>query len=67
MGPCRTGEPTLAPRVLGPLAPGLLSLTACIYFSDHLKSTAQASGTEMLWRACNTAVLPLPSRISDGS
>lgn len=67
MGPYRTGELTLAPRVFRLLGRGMLCLADRMYFSYHLWSAAQATGTDLLWRARNNAVLPPQRRLPDGS
>jgi hypothetical protein len=67
MGPCTTGEPTLAKELTGALRPGMLCLADRGFTGFPLWSAAAATGAELLWRARGNAVLPVLVRHPDGS
>lgn len=67
MGPCTTGEPTLAKELVGALRPGMLCLADRGFTAYPLWSVAAASGAALLWRARGNAVLPVLARHPDGS
>jgi Insertion element 4 transposase N-terminal/Transposase DDE domain len=66
-GPYRTGEQTLAVRVLGALRPGMLCLADRLLYSFELWGMARASGAELLWRTKSNHRLPVERRLADGS
>lgn len=63
----RTGESTLADKVVESLAPGFLCLGDRNFFSFDLWKKAHATGADLLWRVKKNAVLPLEKRLKDGS
>lgn len=67
MGPCTSGEPTLAKELVGALGPGMLCLADRGFTAYPLWSLAAASGAELCWRAKANAVLPVLERFPDGS
>jgi hypothetical protein len=67
MGPCTTGEPTLAKDLVGALRPGMLCLADRGFTGFPLWSAAAATGAELVWRARGNAVLPVLARHPDGS
>jgi hypothetical protein len=67
MGPCTTGEPTLAKALVGALAPGMLCLADRGFTAYPLWSVAAATGADLVWRAKGNAVLPVLARHPDGS
>jgi len=67
MGPCTTGEPTLAKALVGALGPGMLCLADRGFTAYPLWRAAAASGAALLWRARGNAVLPVLARHPDGS
>lgn len=67
IGGCRTGENTLADKVVESLAPGFLCLGDRNFFSFVLWGKAHATGADLLWRVKRNAVLPLEKRLKDGS
>jgi Insertion element 4 transposase N-terminal/Transposase DDE domain len=67
LGPCTTGERTLARGVLASLGAGMLLLADRGFFSFDLWNEAAASGAELLWRTKAGHVLPVDERLGDGS
>lgn len=67
MGPCTTGEPTLAKALVEALRPGMLCLADRGFTAYPLWSVAAATEAELLWRARGNAVLPILARHPDGS
>ena len=67
MGPCATGETTLAKQLLDKLGPGMLVLADRNFLSHPLFSAFAATGAQLCWRAKNNAVLPVLERYPDGS
>jgi hypothetical protein len=67
MGPCTTGERTLARGVLASLEAGMLVLADRGFFSFELWNEAAATGAELLWRTKAGHVLPIDERLGDGS
>jgi len=67
MSGCRTGESTLADKVVESLDTGILCLADRNFFSYSLWNKARATGADLLWRMKKNAVLPLEKRLEDGS
>jgi Insertion element 4 transposase N-terminal/Transposase DDE domain len=70
VGPCTTGELSLAPQVVEGLAPGTLALADRGLLAVELWRQAQASGAELLWRAKTGSTghaLPVDRLLADGS
>ena len=67
MGPCVTGEPTLAKELAGALRPGMLCLADRGFTGFPLWSAAAATGAALCWRARGNALLPVLARHPDGS
>ena len=67
MGPCTTGEVTLAKDLVTALGPGMLCLADRGFTAYPLFESAAASGAELLWRARGNALLPVIERHPDGS
>lgn len=70
VGPCTTGELTLAPQVVEGLGAGTLALADRGLLAVELWRQAQASGAELLWRAKTGATghaLPVDQVLGDGS
>ncbi len=67
MGPCTTGERTLARGVLGSFGAGMLVLADRGFYSFDLWNEARASGADLLWRTKSNHVLPVDERLGDGS
>jgi Insertion element 4 transposase N-terminal/Transposase DDE domain len=67
MGPCTTGEPTLAKQLTEALRPGMLCLADRGFMGFPLWSAAAATGAELVWRTRGNAVLPVLARHPDGS
>jgi Insertion element 4 transposase N-terminal/Transposase DDE domain len=70
VGPCTTGEISLAPQVLGGLGPGMLVLADRGLAAVELWRQAKATGAELLWRVKTGAtghVLPVDRLLADGS
>jgi Insertion element 4 transposase N-terminal/Transposase DDE domain len=70
IGPCTTGETTLAPQVLEGLGPGMLALADRGLFAIELWRQALASGAQLLWRVKTgrgAPTLPVDQILSDGS
>ncbi len=67
MGPCATGERTLARELLGAMQPAMLVLADRGFSGHPLWAAAAATGADLLWRANGNAVLPVLERFADGS
>jgi hypothetical protein len=67
MGPCSTGETTLAQDLLASLGPGMLLLADRGFFSFPLWEKAARTGAELLWRTKANHRLPVDERLADGS
>lgn len=67
MGPCSTGETTLARGLLGSLGPGMVVLADRNFYSFALWKEARATGADLLWRTKSNHVLPVEERLDDGS
>src|SRR6516162_8377723 len=50
MGPCSSGETTLARELLGSLSKGMLVLADRNFYSFTLWNQAAATGADLLWR-----------------
>jgi hypothetical protein len=66
-GPCRTGEQTMLPGLLGALRPGMLMLADRGFFSFALWEAAAATGADLCWRVKKNSVLPIMTELPDGS
>ncbi|MDR1188867.1 MAG: IS4 family transposase [Bifidobacteriaceae bacterium] len=66
-GPCRTGEQTMLPGLLGALRPGTLMLADRGFFSFDLWEAARATGAGLCWRMKKNSVLPVLDELPDGS
>jgi hypothetical protein len=67
LGPYRTGELSLAPRLARSLAAGVLALGDRGLHSYDLWRTMAATGADLLWRTRTNAVLPVVQGLPDGS
>jgi Insertion element 4 transposase N-terminal/Transposase DDE domain len=70
VGPCTTGETTLAPAVLAGLGPGMLALADRGLFSIQLWRQGKATGASLLWRVKTgqgSPALPVDQELGDGS
>ena len=67
MGPCATGEITLAQQVLPALAKGMLCLADRNFLGYPLWRQASQTGAQLLWRASKRARLDVLERFADGS
>ena len=67
MGPCTTGEVTLAGQLVGALGAGMLVLADRGFTGHPLFSAFAATGADLCWRAKGNAVLPVLERHLDGS
>jgi hypothetical protein len=67
MGPCSTGETTLARGLLRSLSGGMLLLADRNFYSFNLWAEAAATGADLLWRTKSDHVLPVDRRLADGS
>jgi len=67
MGPYASGESTLARDLLGALGADMLVLADRGFTAHPLFAAFAATGTDLLWRAKNNAVLPVLQRHRDGS
>lgn len=66
-GDYRTGEVSLARRLLDGLEPGMLCLADRGFCGFALWKAAQETGAELAWRVPGHWVLPCERRLSDGS
>jgi hypothetical protein len=70
VGPCTTGETSLAPRVLEGLGPGTLALADRGLLAVGLWRQARSTGAELVWRAKTGTTghaLPADRVLADGS
>ncbi len=67
VGPCRTGEVTLAKQAAGALAAGMLCLADRGFYGYELWQRAHRSGADLLWRVKKNMRLPCVRRLADGS
>jgi Insertion element 4 transposase N-terminal/Transposase DDE domain len=67
LGPCTTGETTLARGILGSFGAGMLVLADRNFYSYALWNEARAGGADLLWRTKSNHVLPVDERLDDGS
>jgi hypothetical protein len=67
MGGYRTGEATLAHKVIQSLPADALCLADRAFFSYTLWKEALTTGAQLLWRVRNDLILPKLRRLSDGS
>lgn len=67
MGGYRTGEVTLAHKVVQSLPADALCLADRAFFSYTLWKEALTTGAQLLWRVRNDLILPKLRRLSDGS
>jgi len=67
MGPCTTGEQTLAAQVLGSLGPGMVCLADRGFYSFALWNKARSTGADLLWRTKSNHVLSCDERLPDAS
>jgi len=67
IGSWRSGETTLARRLLPRLGPGMLLLADRIFFSRALWDAACATGADLLWRVKADLDLPVEQALPDGS
>jgi hypothetical protein len=70
VGPCTTGELTLAPQVVEGLGPGMLALADRGLLTVELWRQAQTTGAELVWRAktgTSGHALPVDQELADGS
>src|SRR4051794_41102771 len=67
LGPCATGETTLAREVLAALRPGMLCLADRQFFGYALWRVAKDTGADLLWRVKHNLRLPREAALADGS
>ena len=67
LGPCATGETTLARDVLGRLGTGMLLLADRNFYGFDLWQRARGTGADLLWRTKANLILPVDERLADGS
>jgi hypothetical protein len=67
LGPCATGETTLARDVLGRLGTGMLLLADRNFYGFNLWQQARGTGADLLWRTKANLILPVDERLDDGS
>lgn len=67
MGPYRTGEKTLAKKVIPRLPADALCMADRNFFSYVLWNAALATGAALLWRVASNLILPKLRCLSDGS
>jgi len=67
LGPYRTGELSLAPRLARSLGAGMLVVGDRGLVSYDLWRTMAATGADLLWRTRTNAVLPVVQDLPDGS
>ncbi len=66
-GPCKSGEQTLAGRVVPSLKKGMLCLADRNFATYPLWQQASATGADLLWRGRDNLVLPVEESLPDGS
>lgn len=66
-GAYRTGEITLARKVVASLQKGMLCLADRNFFGFQLWQAAHATGADLLWRVKKNLRLPCEKRLADGS
>jgi hypothetical protein len=67
MGPCHTGESTLAREVIGRLGSGMLCLADRLFFSYALWTQSLKTGADLLWRVPKNLKLVRLREYSDRS
>ncbi|WP_414167335.1 IS4 family transposase [Streptoverticillium reticulum] len=67
LGGCRTGELTLAARLVRSAGPGMLVLADREFLGVPLWRAFTATGARLLWRVPANRVLPVQARLPDGS
>ncbi|MEU1378431.1 IS4 family transposase, partial [Streptomyces triculaminicus] len=67
LGGCRTGELTLAARLVRSTGPGMLVLADREFLGVPLWRAFTATGAHLLWRVSGNRVLPVQARLRDGS
>lgn len=67
LGPYRSGEQTLAEELVERFTPGMLVLADRGFYSFSLWQKASATGAGLLWRIRSHQVLPVDTRLADGS
>lgn len=67
LGPCSSGETTLARGVLRSLGPGMLCLADRNFYSGRLWAEAAATGADLLWRVKSDLTLTREQDLHDGS
>lgn len=67
MGPCSSGETTLARDVLRSLTRGMLCIADRNFFSAALWGQAAATGADLLWRAKSDLTVTRRQDLDDGS
>ena len=67
IGPCSSGETTLARGVLASMGSTMVVLADRGFYSFALWNEARATGAELLWRTKSNHVLPVDRRLADGS
>lgn len=66
-GPSRASEARLAAQTLTALRPAMLCLADRLFFSYALWTQAAGTGAALLWRGKDHLVLPVATRLPDGS
>jgi Insertion element 4 transposase N-terminal/Transposase DDE domain len=67
LGPLAVHETELARRLVGRLRAGMLLIADRGFTGFDLWRAAAATGADLLWRARNSAVLPVAEQLADGS
>ena len=67
VGPCTTGETTLARELFKLLSAGMLLLVDRGFCGYELWQIAAATGAQLCWRTKSNAVLPVSQALPDGS
>jgi Insertion element 4 transposase N-terminal/Transposase DDE domain len=67
MGPCSTGETTLARELIGAMGEGMLVLADRGFYGFGLWQQAHSSGADLLWRTKSNHRLAVDERLADGS
>ena len=67
IGPCTTGETTLARKLFPRLEEGMLLLVDRGFYGYDLWQSAAAGGAQLCWRTKSNAVLPVTKLLPDGS